>query len=193
MSKKTKTIKTIVIIITIAVTIFAMHYVKVQTERIKEEVIYRRRKARYVSPVIHPTLVPRADLTLAHIDRRSCALRPVWSPTRRARSRTTSRTRCSAARPRLSSSTASDWRCPRRSTRRRTDTRTRRHQGPRRQLLVLGSRTCTAVRAPRPEGERRARSTLNSYFRVWAVGDGGSRYGGGEAGRGLSGRCRGWS
>ncbi|KAI0667983.1 snare associated Golgi protein-domain-containing protein [Trametes maxima] len=42
----TKTIKTVVIIVTIAVTIFAMHYVKVQTDKIKERVIYRRRKAR---------------------------------------------------------------------------------------------------------------------------------------------------
>ncbi|KAI0636339.1 snare associated Golgi protein-domain-containing protein [Trametes polyzona] len=44
--KTTKTVKIVVILITIAVTIFAMQYVKAQTEKIKEEVVYRRRKTR---------------------------------------------------------------------------------------------------------------------------------------------------
>ncbi|KAI0648623.1 snare associated Golgi protein-domain-containing protein [Trametes meyenii] len=42
----TKTIKTVVIVVTIVVTIFAMRYVGIQTNKIKERVIYRRRKAR---------------------------------------------------------------------------------------------------------------------------------------------------
>ncbi|EIW58061.1 uncharacterized protein TRAVEDRAFT_72912 [Trametes versicolor FP-101664 SS1] len=65
-SKKTKTIKTIVIIITIVVTIFAMHYVKVQTERIKEEVIYRRRKARQAKLRAAAGLEPDPESAFAH-------------------------------------------------------------------------------------------------------------------------------
>ncbi|KAH9846287.1 hypothetical protein C2E23DRAFT_744432, partial [Lenzites betulinus] len=45
-SSKTKTIKTVVIVLTVLVTIFAMHYVRKQTENITPAVVYRRRKAR---------------------------------------------------------------------------------------------------------------------------------------------------
>ncbi|KAI0350415.1 hypothetical protein OH77DRAFT_1431022 [Trametes cingulata] len=44
--RTTKTVKTVVIVITVLVTIFAMRYVRAQTDKVKEEVIYRRRKAR---------------------------------------------------------------------------------------------------------------------------------------------------
>ncbi|CDO74541.1 hypothetical protein BN946_scf184641.g7 [Trametes cinnabarina] len=44
-SRTTRTIKTIVIIATILITIFAMRYVRSETEKVKEAVVYRRRKA----------------------------------------------------------------------------------------------------------------------------------------------------
>lgn len=54
------------IIITVVVTMFAMHYVKVQTEKIKEEVVYRRRKARYAVHFIPSDWFLRADPARAH-------------------------------------------------------------------------------------------------------------------------------
>ncbi|KAH9886466.1 hypothetical protein C8Q73DRAFT_795298 [Cubamyces lactineus] len=43
---KTKIVKTIVIIAYVLLTSFAMHYIRSQTEKVKETVVYRRRKAR---------------------------------------------------------------------------------------------------------------------------------------------------
>ena len=52
-----KKIKAAVIVITIFVTIFAMRYVKTQNNKVKEAVIYRRRKARYESVSCTPSIL----------------------------------------------------------------------------------------------------------------------------------------
>ncbi|OSC97884.1 hypothetical protein PYCCODRAFT_1418775 [Trametes coccinea BRFM310] len=45
-SRTTHTVKTVVIVATILITIFAMRYVRSEQDKVKEAVIYRRRKAR---------------------------------------------------------------------------------------------------------------------------------------------------
>ncbi|KAI0761576.1 snare associated Golgi protein-domain-containing protein [Trametes elegans] len=66
--KKTKTIKAVVIILTIAITLFAMRYVKNQTAQIKDEVIYRRRKARQAKLRAAAGLEPDPEAGFAHAD-----------------------------------------------------------------------------------------------------------------------------
>ncbi|KAH9887697.1 hypothetical protein C8Q73DRAFT_668703 [Cubamyces lactineus] len=45
-SSKTKIVKTVIIALTVVLTMFAMHYIRARTDKVREVVIYRRRKAR---------------------------------------------------------------------------------------------------------------------------------------------------
>ncbi|KAI0655282.1 hypothetical protein C8Q70DRAFT_436819 [Cubamyces menziesii] len=45
-SSRTKIVKTVIIALTVILTMFAMHYIRARTDKVREVVIYRRRKAR---------------------------------------------------------------------------------------------------------------------------------------------------
>ncbi|KAI0656907.1 hypothetical protein C8Q70DRAFT_1075733 [Cubamyces menziesii] len=57
-----KTVKTIVIVATVLLTSFAMHYIRAQTEKVKETVVYRRRKARQAKLQMAAGLNPDPEL-----------------------------------------------------------------------------------------------------------------------------------
>ncbi|KAI0326157.1 hypothetical protein GY45DRAFT_1374182 [Cubamyces sp. BRFM 1775] len=61
-SSRTKTVKTIVIVATVLLTSIAMHYIRAQQEKVKETVVYRRRKARQAKLQMAAGLNPDPEL-----------------------------------------------------------------------------------------------------------------------------------
>ncbi|EIW57506.1 uncharacterized protein TRAVEDRAFT_21099 [Trametes versicolor FP-101664 SS1] len=72
---RTKTIKTVVIVVTIATTIFAMRYVRIQTEKITPEVVYRRRKARQAKALAAAGMQTDSETALVYDDSDNLPLR----------------------------------------------------------------------------------------------------------------------
>ncbi|KAI0365522.1 hypothetical protein BV20DRAFT_973065 [Pilatotrama ljubarskyi] len=66
--RKTKIIKTVVIALTVLITMYAMHYIRKQTERVKEQVIYRRRKMRQAKLRAAAGLEPDPEAAFDAID-----------------------------------------------------------------------------------------------------------------------------
>ncbi|KAI9001513.1 hypothetical protein BD414DRAFT_474892 [Trametes punicea] len=67
-SHTTKIIKTVVIILTVVITLFAMRFVRWETDKVKEEVIYRRRKARQAKLRVAAGMNPDPEASLDLVD-----------------------------------------------------------------------------------------------------------------------------